>query len=201
MIINFNNLSSDIMPSKRKNKKRRVVGLTEEQEDEIREAFDLFDTEGSGSIDIKGFKVAIRALGFEPNKEELISLLSEVHDGSGTIDFETFSTIVAKKMVNLCSSISSFIFIPQYTDIGFCSLFIYKSERDVHEDFMKIFRLFDDDATGKITFKNLKRVAKELNVDISDDQLKEMIEEADLNGDNGVDENEFLHILKKIKLI
>ncbi|CAG8807722.1 10220_t:CDS:2, partial [Dentiscutata erythropus] len=141
--------------------------------EEIREAFDLFDTEGSGSVNIKDFKVAIRALGFEPKKEELNSLLNEVHDGSGTIDFDNFSAIVSTKM----------------------------SERDVHEDFMKIFRLFDDDATGKITFKNLKRVAKELNVEISNDQLKEMIEEADLNGDNGVDENEFLHILQKIKFI
>ncbi|CAG8776129.1 15666_t:CDS:1, partial [Acaulospora morrowiae] len=55
--------------SKRKNSKREV-GLTPEQEEEIREAFDLFDTEGSGTIDIKDFKVAIRALGFEPKKEE-----------------------------------------------------------------------------------------------------------------------------------
>lgn len=31
--------------------------LTEEQKQEIREAFDLFDTDGSGSIDIKELKV------------------------------------------------------------------------------------------------------------------------------------------------
>ncbi|CAG8705828.1 2967_t:CDS:2, partial [Acaulospora colombiana] len=143
--------------SKRKNIKREV-GLTTEQEEEIREAFDLFDTKGSGTISIKDFKVAIRALGFELKKEEIDNLLNEVdHDGSGTIDLEAFTAIMAAKM----------------------------SERDVQDDFKKIFRLFDDDETGKITFKNLKRVAKELDIEISDDKLREMIEEADLNGDNG----------------
>ena len=45
--------------------------LTEEQKQEIREAFDLFDTDGSGTIDAKELKVAMRALGFEPKKEEI----------------------------------------------------------------------------------------------------------------------------------
>lgn len=36
------------------------AGLTEEQKQEIREAFDLFDTDGSGTIDAKELKVAMR---------------------------------------------------------------------------------------------------------------------------------------------
>ena len=46
-------------------KKREI---SEEQKQEIKEAFDLFDTDGSGSIDAKELKVAMRALGFEPKK-------------------------------------------------------------------------------------------------------------------------------------
>ena len=38
----------------------RETGLTEEQKQEIREAFDLFDTDGSGTIDAKELKVAMR---------------------------------------------------------------------------------------------------------------------------------------------
>ena len=58
--------------------------LTEEQKQEIKEAFDLFDTDGSGSIDAKELKVAMRALGFEPKKEEIQKMISDVDDdGSG----------------------------------------------------------------------------------------------------------------------
>jgi centrin-1 len=41
---------------------RQLAGLTEEQKQEIREAFDLFDTDGSGTIDAKELKVAMRCV-------------------------------------------------------------------------------------------------------------------------------------------
>lgn len=51
--------------------------LSDEQRAEIKEAFGLFDTEGEGSIDVKELKVAMRALGFEPSKQEVQKLLQE----------------------------------------------------------------------------------------------------------------------------
>ncbi|KAG8592830.1 hypothetical protein GDO81_000640 [Engystomops pustulosus] len=74
--------------------------LTEEQKQEIREAFDLFDTDGSGTIDVKELKVAMRALGFEPKKEEMKKMIADIDkDGSGTIDFEDFLSLMTQKMV------------------------------------------------------------------------------------------------------
>ena len=68
---------------KKKNSKTGVKGqyrqeLTEAQKAEIKEAFDLFDTNGSGIIDMKDLKVALRALGFEPAKEEIKRLISDL---------------------------------------------------------------------------------------------------------------------------
>uniref|UniRef100_A0A4W3HGM2 Centrin 1 n=1 Tax=Callorhinchus milii TaxID=7868 RepID=A0A4W3HGM2_CALMI len=51
--------------------------INEEQKQEIREAFDLFDADGTGNIDVKELKVAMRALGFEPKKEEIKKMIAE----------------------------------------------------------------------------------------------------------------------------
>ena len=62
------------------------------------------------------------------------------------------------------------------------------------------FRLFDDDETGFITLKNLRRVAKEIGENMTDEELQEMIEEADRDGDGQVSEEEFLRMMKKTSL-
>lgn len=74
------------------------------------------------------------------------------------------------------------------------------AEKDSNEEILKAFRLFDDDETGKISFKNLKRVAKELGENLNDEELQEMLEEADLDGDGEVNEEEFLRVMKKTSL-
>ena len=47
-----------------------------------------------------------------------------------------------------------------------------QSQKDSREEILKAFRLFDDDETGKITFRNLKRVAKELGENMTDEELQ-----------------------------
>ena len=50
------------------NPKRRRQELSEEQRQEIKEAFELFDTDKTGTIDYHELKVAMRALGFDVKK-------------------------------------------------------------------------------------------------------------------------------------
>merc|ERR1712222_7986 len=94
-------------------------------------------------------------------------------DGSGTIGYEEFLKMMTHKILN----------------------------RDPKDEILKAFRLFDDDETGKISFKNLKRVAKELGERMTDEELQEMIDEADRDGDGEVNEEEFLRIMKKTNYI
>ncbi|XP_051916813.1 uncharacterized protein cetn4 [Hippocampus zosterae] len=156
-----------------KKKAGSKIELSEEQKQEIKEAFDLFDSDGTGKIDVKELKVAMRALGFEPKKEEIKKMIADIDkEGSGTIDYSDFLSMMTLKM----------------------------GEKDSREEIMKAFRLFDDDCTGKISFKNLKRVAKELGENLTDEELQEMIDEADRDGDGEVNEQEFLRIMKKTNL-
>lgn len=148
--------------------------LSEEQKMDIKKAFDLFDTEGCGYINSKDLRVAIRALGFEPRTAELKRLVDKVdREKSGKISFSDFIYLMTLKM----------------------------GEADTKEEIIKAFRLFDDDCTGKISFNNLKRVARELGEHLNDEELREMITEADLNGDGEVDQEEFLKIIKSTQLI
>ena len=54
--------------------------------------------------------------------------------------------------------------------------------------------------TGKVSLRNLKRVAKELCENMTDEELQEMIDEADRDGDGEVSEEEFIRIMKKTSL-
>ena len=74
-------------------------GIPEWQMQELREAFDLFDTDGSGTIDTKELQVALRALGFDSKKEKVRKMIADIDlDGSGTIDFEEFVEMMTGKM-------------------------------------------------------------------------------------------------------
>ena len=91
-------------------------------------------------------------MGFEPKRDEVRRMIAESdRDGSGTISFDTFQSVMANKM----------------------------HARDPKEEAIKAFRLFDDDETGTTSLKNLRRVAKELGENMTDDELQEVIDFCD----------------------
>jgi len=72
-----------------------------------------------------------------------------------------------------------------------------QSDKDTREDILKVFNLFDDDGSGRISLRNLKRVAKELGETMTDAELMEMIERADTDQDGEISADEFYSIMTK----
>ena len=79
------------MPSKHRGKTSRNqrTDLNDEQKQEIKEAFDLMDTDGSGKLNPKELKTAMRALGFEPTSKE-IGKMAIVDDDDDDMDRGNF---------------------------------------------------------------------------------------------------------------
>eukprot|EP00931_Biecheleriopsis_adriatica_P069019 TRINITY_DN4290_c0_g1_i1.p1 TRINITY_DN4290_c0_g1~~TRINITY_DN4290_c0_g1_i1.p1 ORF type:complete len:218 (+),score=62.02 TRINITY_DN4290_c0_g1_i1:62-715(+) len=145
-------------------------GLDEEQIEEIREAFNLFDTEQAGAIDARELKAALRALGFEVKKEDVKRWLADIgKEPTQPIDFHEFCEMMKGRM----------------------------PDKNSRAEIDKVFALFDEDDKGKISFRNLKRIAQELGESLTDEELQEMIEEADRDGDGMINPDEFYRVMRK----
>ncbi len=145
-------------------------GLTEDEILEIKEAFDLFDSERTGYIDPKELKEAMASLGHEAKNQTIYQMISNLElDGHTELDFKEFLDLMTARM----------------------------SEKDSKEDIKKVFRLFDEDNTGYITTNNLKRIAKDLGENMDDTEIREMIERADSDGDGRVTFEDFYSIMTK----
>jgi Ca2+-binding EF-hand superfamily protein len=56
---------------------------------------------------------------------------------------------------------------------------------------------FDDDATGRISFRNLKRVSLELGEQLTEDQRRMMMQAADVEVDGEIGQEEFIELMAK----
>merc|ERR1719403_179587 len=151
-------------------RKAKKFELSKEHKQEIKEAFNLFDSDGSGTIDVRELKASMKALGYDVKKDDLRKIFFDLdRDTSEKITLNEFEKIMTERF----------------------------SKRDTREEVDKIFRLFDEENTGFITFKNLKRVVQELGEDLEDEEIQEMIDEADKDADGQVSMDEFWRVMKK----
>merc|ERR1719428_1776350 len=134
---------------------KKQTELDDKQKQEIKEAFDLFDTDGSGNIDVKELTIAMKALGCEPKPGEFLKMMTD-------------------KILN----------------------------KDPKDDMVKAFKLIEPDweKTGGVTLKSIKRVCKETGQSLGDEEISEMFNNADLDQDGVLNEEELLKVMKKCAL-
>eukprot|EP00825_Cyclidium_porcatum_P050234 TRINITY_DN890_c0_g1_i1.p3 TRINITY_DN890_c0_g1~~TRINITY_DN890_c0_g1_i1.p3 ORF type:complete len:188 (-),score=66.14 TRINITY_DN890_c0_g1_i1:317-880(-) len=142
--------------------------LTEEQIAEFKEAFSLFDKDGDGTITTKELGTVMRSLGQNPTEAELQDMINEVDaDGNGTIDFPEFLSLMARKM----------------------------KDTDTEEELIEAFKVFDRDGNGLISAAELRHVMTNLGEKLTDEEVDEMIREADIDGDGHINYEEFVRMM------
>ncbi|KAJ3876130.1 calmodulin-like protein [Lentinula edodes] len=142
--------------------------LSEEQINEFKEAFSLFDKDGDGTITTLELGTVMRSLGQNPTDAELQDMINEVDvDGNGTIDFKEFLSMMEKKF----------------------------KDTDSEEEIRQAFQVFDKDGNGTISAKELKAVMESLGEKLSDKEVDAMIQEADLDGDGCINYQEFVNMM------
>ena len=138
----------------------------------LREAFDLFDMEKTGKIDIHELKLTLKAFGFKAKKSEIENILGNYYDknsGIEKVDFDEFVEIMTEKF----------------------------SQRDPREEASMAFDLFDEEKKGKINLKNLKKAVKEINENLNENELKAIIEEFDTDRDGFITKEDFMKIMEE----
>jgi Ca2+-binding EF-hand superfamily protein len=112
----------------------------------------------------------MQSLGFEAKNATVYSMIRDIAAGGDSeISFDAFLDMMTAKI----------------------------GDTNSREDINKVFNLFDTEGKGRITLKDLKRVAKELGETMTDAELLEMVERADRDGDSEITSDDFYQIMTR----
>ncbi|KAJ3015500.1 UNVERIFIED_CONTAM: Calcium-binding component of the spindle pole body (SPB) half-bridge [Siphonaria sp. JEL0065] len=168
--------------------------ITTAQAQEIRDVFDLFDTDGetfqpillnpsynvsssltgSASIDPSELRIVMRALGFNLTQGEVLEItkwFDKGEDEDQALSFEEFLYVMAVKL----------------------------SQKDETAEIKASFALFDVDKRGKIGMRELRKVARDLGDSLTDEDVLMMIQENDFDGDGELGESDWAKIFQAAK--
>lgn len=145
-----------------------VDKLTEKEIAEFKEAFRLFDKDGSGTISTKELGIVMKSLGESKSDAELEQIIAEVDvDGNGEIDFDEYLEMMAKRMS-------------------------YKGSAD---QIREAFKVFDKENKGYLTVDELRHIMTNLGERLEDEEVDEMLSIVDADGNGLVDYEEFTQML------
>ncbi|KAL1416987.1 hypothetical protein MTO96_027205 [Rhipicephalus appendiculatus] len=139
--------------------------LSESTIAELREYFELFDRDGDGEISPDDLGVVMRAMGDNLTQTKLEEIIAKADtNGNGTVDFPEFVAMISEPT---CTT------LPE-------------------EVIREAFQVFDQGGKGVITAPDLRYVMTALGVQVTDEEVQEMIREADVDGDGQISYEEFV---------
>ncbi|XP_052764554.1 neo-calmodulin-like isoform X1 [Mya arenaria] len=146
----------------------QVGEITDQHLKDIRDTFNLLDTDHDGKLTKSELAKLLRYTGSLKSEAEMEEILAPIDtDHNGSIDYDEFKKYIIEKG-------------------------ILKSLADeVCYEMQDAFNVFDRDKNGYIDKEELKRVLTQVGDKMPEALADEFIKEADLNGDGKIDYAEF----------
>lgn len=77
----------------------------------------------------------------------------------------------------------------------FCFIYRKMKDTDTQEELIEAFKVFDRDGNGLISAAELRHVMTNLGEKLTDEQVDEMIREADIDGDGHINYEQFVRMM------
>ena len=138
-------------------------------EEQKKEIKDAFSTFEENGIFPDELKSAMQTLGFDANNPEVQKILDKLATKKGPLKFDEFMDVMIEKNI----------------------------DKNPEEEIKKAFKVLCEDGTDKITLKSLSKICADLGEKINEEELQEMINEADKDQDEEVGEEDFIRIMQK----
>ena len=151
--------------------------------------FNLFDVDKDAHIDYHELKVALKALGFDLPKTDILSVLQTHGVPASTLHGDNKAVAQSGRPT---FAGPSRLLMSQAAFVTVAARMI--AARDPRDEILRAFALFDVDGKGSISLDDLRRVAKELGEGLQEEELQAMIEEFDMDGDGMISQEDFVGI-------
>ncbi|XP_076819619.1 calmodulin-like protein 6 [Clavelina lepadiformis] len=146
--------------------------LSDQEEKEFQECFEMFDEEGEESINVGELNKMLRLLGWDPTESELQEIVRKSGlRSAGKMTKPQF----LKLMERWCNS---------------------HQNKQSEEELKQAFQVFDKDGSGYIEWNELKYVMQGAGEPLTDEEVTVMMKEADKDGDGRIDYEEFVAMMK-----
>ncbi|KXN82946.1 Calmodulin [Leucoagaricus sp. SymC.cos] len=137
-----------------------------------KDSFQVFDTDGNGTISPQELGSLMRSFGQNPTAAQLDTIMNNIDsDKNGSIDFDEFVGLMAVR-----SKATG-------------------SDPDEESDLREAFEYFDKNGDGSINVDELKIVMRNIGVYLTDEELDLMMKEADEDGNGVIDFQEFRRVI------
>ena len=145
-----------------------IASLSEETKADYMDAFNMFDTNHDGTINSQKIGELMRKLGKNPTESQLNQIIGNIaKNGSKQIGFDDFVELMEQK----------------------------NKENDPEIEIINMFQIFNKENNGVISNEELFHIIRTFGETLTDEEIREIITEADVDGDGYINYEEFVRMM------